>query len=54
MSAVRETGSAPYTVAAADTPGLHEIVASLPLSLAPAGTDPEQLASIAGTSGWAA
>ncbi|MCA4135392.1 hypothetical protein [Arthrobacter sp. M4] len=41
-----------YTVDTHSVPGLSETVASLPLSLAPAGQEPAQLAAIAGTPGW--
>ena len=45
----------PFTFDAAQAPGLAEIAASLPLSLAPTavGSAP-QLAAVAGTSGWEA
>jgi hypothetical protein len=43
----------PFTVDAAQAPGLAEIAASLPLSLAPARSGPPQLASVAGSPGWA-
>ncbi|WP_415854841.1 hypothetical protein [Sinomonas sp. G460-2] len=42
-----------YTVDAVHTPGLSEVVASLPLSLTRAGEEPAQLATITGARGWA-